>query len=74
MIMPDALSSSSLAPSWVQVNQIMDLFGTRGTLPNATPLWGKCEDETHIPKSGNLESSETPKNLELDCRGQNTSH
>jgi hypothetical protein len=40
----------------------------------ATPLWGKCEDETHTPKSGNLESSETPKNSDLDCRGQNTSH
>jgi hypothetical protein len=40
----------------------------------ATPLWVKCEDETHIPKSGNLESSGTPENSELDCRGQNTSH
>jgi len=40
----------------------------------ATPLWAKCEDETHTPKSGNLESSKTPKNSELDCRGQNTSH
>jgi len=40
----------------------------------ATPLWAKCEDETHIPESGNLESSGTPKNLELDCRGQNTLH
>jgi hypothetical protein len=39
----------------------------------ATPLWGKCEDETHIPKSGNLESSGTPKTSEFDCRGQNTS-
>jgi hypothetical protein len=39
----------------------------------ATPLWGKCEDETCTPKSGNLESSETPKNSQLDCRGQNTS-
>jgi hypothetical protein len=39
-----------------------------------TPLWGKCEDETHTPKSGNLESSGTPKNSELDCKGQNTSH
>jgi hypothetical protein len=38
----------------------------------ATPLWGKCEDETHTPKSGNLESFRTPENLELDCRGQNT--
>jgi hypothetical protein len=40
----------------------------------ATPLWAKCEDETHTPKSGNLESSGTPKNSKLDCRGQNTSH
>ncbi len=40
----------------------------------ATPLWGKCEDETHTPKSGNLESSGTPKNSEIVCKGQNTSH
>jgi hypothetical protein len=40
----------------------------------ATPLWGKCEDETHTPKSGNLESSGTLENLELDCRGQKTLH
>jgi hypothetical protein len=40
----------------------------------ATPLWAKCEDETHTPKSVNLESSETLENSELDCRGQNTSH
>jgi hypothetical protein len=39
----------------------------------ATPLWGKCEDETHTLKSGNLESSETPATSELDSRGQNTS-
>jgi hypothetical protein len=39
-----------------------------------TPLWAKCEDETHTPKSGNLESSKTPKNSKLDCKGQNTSH
>jgi hypothetical protein len=40
----------------------------------ATPLWDECEDETHTPKSGKLESSGTPENSELDCRGQNTSH
>jgi hypothetical protein len=40
----------------------------------ATQLWAKCEDETHTPKSGNLESSGTPENSELDFRGQNTSH
>jgi hypothetical protein len=39
-----------------------------------TPLWGKCEDETHTPKSGNLESYETPKNSELDYSSQNTLH
>jgi len=39
-----------------------------------TPLWAKCEDEIHTPKSGNLESSGTPENLELDFRGQNTFH
>jgi hypothetical protein len=40
----------------------------------ATPLWAKCEDETHIPKSGNFESSRTPKNSEFEFKGQNTSH
>jgi hypothetical protein len=40
----------------------------------ATPLWGKCEDETHTPKSGNLEFSGTPENSELDCKGQNNLH
>jgi hypothetical protein len=27
-----------------------------------------------LPKSGKLESSETPENSQLDCRGQHTSH
>jgi hypothetical protein len=40
----------------------------------ATPLWAKCEDEAHTPKSGKLESSGTPKNSERDCRGQISSH
>jgi hypothetical protein len=40
----------------------------------ATPLWAKCEDETHTPKSGDLESIGTSKNSELDFRGQNTSY
>jgi hypothetical protein len=39
-----------------------------------TPLWDKCEDETHAPKSGKLESSGTPENSELEFRGQNTLH
>jgi hypothetical protein len=44
------------------------------TISVATPLWVKCEDETHTPKSGNLESSGTPENEELDFRSQNTSY
>jgi hypothetical protein len=40
----------------------------------ATPLWAKCEGEAHTPKSGKLESSGTPKDSELDCRGQISSH
>jgi hypothetical protein len=40
----------------------------------ATPLWAKCEGEAHTPKSGNLESSGTPKNSELELKAQNTSH
>jgi hypothetical protein len=35
----------------------------------ATPLWAKCEGEAHTPKSGNLESSGTPKNSELELKG-----
>jgi hypothetical protein len=38
------------------------------------PTLAKCEDEIHTPKVGDLESSRTPKNSELDCRGQNTLH
>jgi hypothetical protein len=40
----------------------------------ATPLWAKCEGEAHTPKSGKFESSGTPKNSELNCRGQISSH
>jgi len=40
----------------------------------ATPLWAKCEDETHTPKSGNLESFGTPAISELDSRGKKTPH
>jgi len=29
----------------------------------ATSLWGKCEEETHTPKSGNWESFGTPHNF-----------
>jgi len=36
------------------------------------PTLGKCEDETHILKSGKLESSGTPTTSEFNNRGQNT--
>jgi len=32
----------------------------------------KCEDETHTPKVGDLESSGTPECLDFDNKGQNT--
>jgi len=35
------------------------------------PLFGaKCENATHTPKSGKMESSGTPENSEDDLRGQ----
>jgi len=40
----------------------------------ATPLWGKCEVPIHTPENGTWESFGTLEDLELDCRGQNTSH
>jgi len=36
----------------------------------ATPLWAKWENATPTPKSGDLESSGTPKNSKDDLRGQ----
>jgi hypothetical protein len=38
------------------------------------PTFAKCEDETHTPKVGDLESSGTSKCLEFDNKAQNTSH
>jgi hypothetical protein len=37
------------------------------------PTLAKCEDEIHTPKVGDLESSGTPRVLEFDSKGQNTS-
>jgi hypothetical protein len=39
-----------------------------------TPLWEKCEDETHTPEIGTWESSGTPETWEFNYRGQNTLH
>jgi hypothetical protein len=44
------------------------------TLCVTTPLWAKCEGEAHTPKSGKLESSETPENSELNFKGQISLH
>jgi len=51
--------------------QVVHIYGCTKCV--ATPLWAKCEDETHTPKSGNRESSGTLASSELDNRGQNTS-
>jgi hypothetical protein len=53
---------------------IFDLQMINKSVSVATPLWAKCEGEAHTPKSGNLESSGTPKNSELELKGQNTLH
>ncbi len=37
------------------------------------PTLAKCEDETHTPKVGDLESSGTLECLEFDSKGKNTS-
>jgi hypothetical protein len=38
------------------------------------PTLRKCEDETHTPKVGTWESSETLEISKFECGGQNTSH
>jgi hypothetical protein len=37
------------------------------------PTLAKCEDETHTPKVGDLESCRTPECLEFNSKGKNTS-
>jgi hypothetical protein len=38
-----------------------------------TPLLEECEDDTHIPEMGTLESFGTPETSKFDCKGQKTS-
>jgi hypothetical protein len=40
--------------------------------PCRNPTLAKCEDETHTPKGGDLESSGTPESLEFNSKGKNT--
>ncbi len=42
--------------------------------PCRNPTLAKCEDETHTPKVGDLESSGTLEFLEFDNKAQNTFH
>jgi len=55
-------------------NIVGPFFGSNKELGCRNPTLTKCEDETHTPKVGDLESFETPKPLELDSKGQNISH
>jgi hypothetical protein len=54
----------SHVPNYVLVGE--DMGQNPKKLGVATPLWDKCEDETHTPKSEKLESFGTVKNSELD--------
>jgi hypothetical protein len=44
----------------------------RGIIMSQPHFESKCEEETHTPKSENLESSGTPTTLKLDSKGKNT--
>jgi hypothetical protein len=58
---------------WIFDKEIYVSYIIPNLVSVATPLWGKCEVATHTPENGTWKSSETPKNSEFDCRGQNTS-
>jgi hypothetical protein len=61
-----ALSSSKWSSSFSVFSRVMKLL---------QPHFGaKCENATHTPKSGKMESSGTPENSELDLRGPISSH
>jgi hypothetical protein len=55
----------------LNVNEDIDLSSSGGECRN--PILAKCEDETHTPKVGDLESSGTPECLELNRKEKNTS-
>ncbi len=86
----DQLLQLDFEHSGYQIQSILRLLSRHQSFLNLRPLGiasecnkhilsqphfgAKCEDETHTPKSGNLEYSGTPENSKLDCRGQNTLH
>ncbi len=58
-------------PSWPAPLQALTLVMS----PRCrNPTLAKCEDETHTPKVGDLESSGTPECLEFNNKAQNTLH
>jgi hypothetical protein len=60
---------------WNLKNKVVEVQQSNEDLSGCrNPTLAKCEDETHTPKVGDLESSGTPENSQLDCRGQNNSH
>jgi hypothetical protein len=52
--------------------KVLSLFSFIQFTPCCNPTLKECEDDTHTPEMGTWESSGTPENSELDCRGQNT--
>jgi len=72
------MCSQNIPPFWACTRPKNNLqLPTFILMPNnlfvATPLWGKCEVAIHTSENGTWESFETPKNLEHDCKDQNTS-
>jgi hypothetical protein len=70
-------SVSILAYNWKKIlkRDFSFPFGITWFLSNLmcrNPILAKCQDETHTPKVGDLESSGTPECLELDSKGKNT--
>ncbi len=67
-------SYMSVGKNYISPNLLYVLHPISSNSYMSHPTLAKCEDETHTPKVGDLESSGTPEILQLDSRGQNTSH
>jgi hypothetical protein len=59
---------------YIRIPSMVKGASVKDTIDVATLLWGECEDETHTLGMGTWESAGTPRTLEFNCRGQNTSH
>ncbi len=63
---------------WIAILKKFTYCASRNTFQQINikcrnPTLKKCEDDTHTPKMGIWESFGTPKNSELNFKGQNTS-